>query len=197
MSKPNENKDYPPVQIALDNFGEVARLAAIQELKIRFLANKTNAIADSAYEFSVFETNKKIIEHFSNLGKLDSEKADLLLKSQTIRNKILHCKFNEAVERIEALTGSTAPGPSIQMIKFDPNIGGEELLDTLFKAHAAIVKGEPGPYKDASTLSDQELGIFGGLMNCTQTGAMHMAIDIFKKSNAVLDELMNTETTIT
>lgn len=193
----NDKNHYSPVQISIDNFGEVAKLAAIQELKIRLLANKTKAIEESAYEYHVSETSKKIIEHFKSINSLTVAEADLLTKSQTIRNKILHCEFNEAVKRIEALVGSSAPGPSVQMIKFDPNIGGSALQDILLAAQNAIATGQPGPHRDASTLSDNELGIFGGLINCAQRGALEMAYNIFKKSNDVLDRLMNIDTTIT
>lgn len=191
------NKSYPPVQIAFERFGEVARLAAIQELRIRLLANKTKAIQDSAYEHHVAETNKKIIEHFTQLGHLDQVKSELLTKSQTIRNKILHCKFNTAVKRIEELVGASMQGPPVQVIKVDPNAGGEELLKTIFAVQESMATGKPGPHQSASQMSDRDVGIFGGLLNCVQTGAMDAAIQIFEKSNALLDGLMGIETTIT
>ena len=89
-----QNERYPPIQVAFDMFGEVAKLAAIQELNMRLLANKTQKIEDAAYEFSVAETNKKIIEHFTNTGDLEDHEADLLSKSQTIRNKICLAFFS-------------------------------------------------------------------------------------------------------
>ncbi len=191
----SQEKRYPPVQIAFDLFGEVARLAAIQELKIRLLANKTKVIQDSAYEFHVSETSKKIIDHFIRLGPLTAPNAELLSKSQTIRNKILHCEFAVAVKNIESLVGA-APGPSIHVIKVDPDASGEDLLKTIFAAQEAIATGRQGPQQDAAKMKDRDLGIFGGLLNIVQTGAIHQAIDIFKRSNNVLDDLMSVETTI-
>jgi hypothetical protein len=185
-----------PSQPAIDMFGEVARLAGIQELKMRLLANKTKAIQDSAYELHVFETNKKITAHFISLGKLTDENAKLLSKSQTIRNKILHCEFNVAVKKIEELMGARTQGPSVQVIKIDPSASGEDLLNNIFAAQAAIATGKKGPHQSASEMNDRDLGIFGGLISSAQTGAMKMAIEIFQRSNAVLDELMAIDTSL-
>lgn len=185
-----------PVQQSIEMFGEVSRLAAIQELKIRLLASKTKAIEDSAYEFSVAATNKKIIEHFSVLKAITDEQSDWLAKSQKIRNKILHCEFNTAIKLIEELTGTQAPGKSIQVIKIDPNSGGEELLKNLFSAHTAMAEGKAGPHQDASAMNDKDLKVLGGLLNCVQTGAMEMALDIFQKSNDLIDDLMKIDTKI-
>ena len=78
-------------------------------------------------------------------------------------------------------------------MKFDPNIKGGDLLDLLFAGQKALAEGVEGPFKDASTMNDRDLGIFGGLLHSVQTGAIQMAIDIFKKSNAVLERLSMVE----
>ena len=70
------------------------------------------------------------------------------------------------------------------------------MLDAIFAAHGAIATGIPGPPQDAPALEDRELGIFGGLLNCMQKGAMKMAVETFEKSNDLLDRLMEVETTI-
>lgn len=182
-----------PVQISFQAFGEVAKLAAIQELKLRLLANKTQVIADSAYEFHIHETSKKVVEHFKGLGKLTEIQANLLLKSQSIRNKILHCEFNAAVKKINELVGKKAAGPSVKILTVAPDATGEQLLEQIFAAQECLADGLPGNVKDASELKDHEVGIFGGLINCVQTGAMEMAFKVFEDSNALLDELMMAE----
>jgi hypothetical protein len=182
--------------MAMDLFGEVAKLAAMQELKIRLLANKTKAIEDSAYEHKVAETSNRIVEHFTSTGHLTESDVKLLIKSQGIRNKILHCEFNEAVKRIESLLGTPAPGKSVQVLKFDPKIGGLDLLSKLFATQKAIAEGTQGEHQDASKMSDRDLGIFGGLINAAHRRALHMAIEIFTQSNALLDRLMDIETTV-
>lgn len=50
-----------------------------------------------------------------------------------------------------------------------------------------------GDFQDAGTLSDGEVGIFGGLLNCVQNGAMERALESFQKSNSVIDNLMRIE----
>lgn len=186
-------KQYPPVQIAFEQFGEVSKLAAIQELRIRLLANKTESIEDAAYEHSVAATNAKVIEHFKSINAISESEIDLLLKSQTIRNKIFHGEFNEAVKRIEALLGAPAPGPTVKAIKVPKNSSGKQLLDLIFASQKAIAEGTVGPQEDVSQMGHGEAGIFGELLNCVQSGAMKMAYNIFIESNKLLDRLMAIE----
>ena len=176
-----------PSDIAINKFSEVAALAARQELILRLLANKTKAIKDAAYEYSVADTERRVIKHFSCAGHLDATQSNLLKRSRQIRNKILHCKFNEAVKRIEKLAGRKAPGPTVKVIRVDPDADGGDLLETMFQAQEDIARGRKGSNIEASKIKDD---IFAELLNCVQTGAMDIAIEIFVRSNEVLSTLM-------
>lgn len=112
----NTELERHQTELSFEIFGEVARLAVLQELKIRLLADKTESIKDAAFEFHAFETEKKVIGLFSQLGHLEPEEAPLLSKTRAIRNKILQCEFSVAVKKIEDFIGSALPGPNVQSL---------------------------------------------------------------------------------
>lgn len=179
-----------PSDIAIEFFGEVARLAAVQELKLRLLANKTKSIEDSAHAFHVHDTLQTVIGFFKDKKLLNEHDIDHLKKSQKIRNKILHCEFNVAIRHIEELVGEKVPGRSISVFKINSEGSGGEILEIISSAIDGISSNKNS---NASTMKDRDIGVFGGLLNATQTGAMTIAIEIFEKSNEIIERLINTE----
>lgn len=172
---------YPPVQIAFDLFAEVGRLAVMQELKVRLLANKTREIQDSAYAFKVSDTEDAILKYFSDKKMLTEDESKTIVATRKIRNKVLHCEFDAAVKLIEAASGKPLPGPGVKVIKIAENATGEDILKSIF--------GDAIERKDVKDTTLKEGGLFGWLLDLAQRGGFSAAIEQFKKSLEVIDRL--------
>lgn len=174
--------DISAIQAAFDCFAEVGQLAVLQELKIRLLADKTKAIQESAYAFTVAETEDAVVKYFYDKDMISMAESQLIKTTRKIRNKILHCEFDSAIKHIEKLVGPL-PGPSVTMVKLPENSSGEGILNAIFE-------GISKPRK-VSEVSLKEAGLFGWLLDVTQRGGFKAAIEQFQRAISVINRLIN------
>ena len=178
-------ESYLPVQRAFDSFAEVGRLAVLQELKVRLLANKTKEIQDSAYAFKVADTEDAVLKYFTDKKMISEDESKLIVGTRRIRNKILHCEFDAAVKLIEDVSGKPLSGPSVRVIKLAENASGEDILKSIM--------GEAVEPIEVKNTTLKEGGLFGWLLDLVQRGGFNEAITQFKRSLEVIDRL-TTET---
>jgi hypothetical protein len=190
---PMFNKSHPSIEQAFQLFAEVGKAAVLQELKVRLLASKTNEIKDSAHEYKVVKTEEAVVSHFLAKSMICDEEKDLIEKARQIRNKILHCEFDEAIKRIEELIGAALPGPSVLAVKFENDSDGAAILRKLASSQAAKAEGPKNYVTTVDQLIPEEAGMFGLFLNAVQKGAFNAALEIFKKSNGIIERLI-TET---
>lgn len=169
--------------IAVGQFSEVGRLAVMQELNTRLLANKTKEIEEAAFEYNLHKVEEAVIAHFKVKQLLSDDEEKLLKASRKIRNKILHCEFDTAMDLVCEFTGKTPKVP-VEMVKFEPGTPGAELLE--------LIQDE-SKRKDVDTLSLKEGGLFGWLLQLVMAGILKDAREIFLSSNAVIDRLLDYE----
>ena len=92
----------------LDDFKNAAAEGAVLELKLRVLANKVPELRQFAHEKVLENVEKQICEHFSH--QLAETEKPTLGRCRVLRNKILHCDFRVAREKLTELGGKVAPG---------------------------------------------------------------------------------------
>jgi hypothetical protein len=126
-------------------------------------------------------TEDAVIRYFSDKGLLSPDECKLIESTRKIRNKILHCEFDSAIELIEVLAGPL-PGPSVTMIKLPDNTSGEEILNAVFAGVAA-----PQKVSDATL---KEAGLFGWLLDVTQRGGFKVAVEQFRKALLIIDRVI-------
>ena len=168
--------------IAIEGVAEVGKLAVTQELKLRLLANKTKSIENAAYENKVSDTEEAIVNHFQLAGKISSIEIAQLKISRQIRNKILHCEFDKALKLISELTGKKVDSPVVSVIK-TTGLSTAEFLSRM----------KEGLSKPITEFKYKEVGLFGWLMQMHGSGGFHEAIGIFKRTNAIIDRLIDDE----
>lgn len=170
-----------PSDIAIENFAEVGKLAIKQELKMRLLANKTEAIKGSAFDKRFGNVEEAVIQYFRKGNHISQFEIDILTKSRQIRNKILHCEFDAAIKLIEEYNQKSLTGPSIKVLHVG-DLSGEDLLTKIknFDLHARPVE----------QMNKQDAGIFGWLLQINQKGGFEEAFKIFNLSNKIIEGLI-------
>ena len=74
------------------SFGEAARLAAIYELRMRILADKSKKTKAVSMSNNLEEVEKQIFLYFDK--ELTQEEKILLSKCRKLRNKLFHSEFS-------------------------------------------------------------------------------------------------------
>jgi hypothetical protein len=101
-------------------------MAAILELRVRLLADKHLETRPQALARNLEDTEEAVIAHFA--GSLSAEDKALVRAARRVRNKLLHCEFWTAEERLLSLNMSVARS---DIIAFSFDTGEERSLDQL------------------------------------------------------------------
>lgn len=90
-----------PVEIARLQFKAAAGEATGVELSMRMLADKVPELRAFAHSKKFEDIEDEIIKHFGDL--LSDEDKKTLSASRVLRNKILHCDFEAARDKLDEL----------------------------------------------------------------------------------------------
>lgn len=180
---------HPNIERAFGLFAEVGAQAVLQELKIRILASKTPETKNEAFAFTVAVTEEAVLNHYLALKMITQEEKTLIEKARGIRNKILHCEFDEAINRIRDLKPGAASGASVGIIKIE-GLKGEELLAAIFDQAKAKSEGR-SDYKTIESVEKTEAGIFGWFLQAIQTGALAEARQIFQDATGIIERVIS------
>ena len=136
---------------AFDLFEKVVGKAGLFELRGRLLAGRTSGLEGYSCCEKFYDTETQLLQYFDS--KLtDSEKV-ILSNARKIRNKLLHCDFSPATDRIEKLIGKSLDGGVIHL--------------NLDDYKATPVKGQSNP------------SLFGSFLEFWNSGALEEAYDVF------------------
>jgi hypothetical protein len=157
-----------PSDIFIEEFGNVAAIASIYELKLRLLADKTPALKEKSHAHRLEELEDAFITHFEKM--LTPDGITLLKTGRQLRNKVLHGDFSVAAKKVEELK----PG-------------------SLKKDGVLSVKLDTGTSKFVSGTDSRDTGIFGCLLECKTSGLFDQCRDIFAKMVGIIAQISHEE----
>jgi len=159
-------------------FQRAAAEGAWLELNLRLLADKTDGSDACAYKLEQIEAQIAVV--FA--GHLTEADVGTLRLSRQLRNKLLHGDFRQARERLHGLGVALRPG-GVRRMQIAP---GESVLQTI---ESGLANYEALPTVSDMT-STQAAGIFGWLLELSQSGALKEAERVFLRANEIVDRLM-------
>ncbi len=176
---------HPFIESVYFAFGEVGKAAAIQELKVRLLADRTKDLAIRADDKSVGQVETAVLDHYFKIGYLSDKEIRQISFARQIRNSLLHGEFDVAFDRIERAAGLKIPPTSDLAL----NVGerkGEELLNFIFDAverRTSVAGVEP------LRITNQEPQLFRRLLDLFQSGALDLAQRYFLTTTEIIDRV--------
>ena len=90
-----------PRIIVEQQYKVAAAEGAIYELKMRLLADEIPELQQAAYDRNLGDVEKLIIKHFD--GSLSGDEKNTLELCRELRNKVLHCDFLAARDKLTSL----------------------------------------------------------------------------------------------
>lgn len=175
---------FPLTDQFLEDYKTAAAEGATVELKLRLLADKIPALQEFAHKRKLENVEAAVTRHFAT--DLSDANKETLRLCRELRNKILHCDFRVARDRLEEL-GVPRPHGSVKKVDVS-GLSRAQIAERLTKATADI--------KDsyefvADTQTTDPGSVFGWLYEMGQAGDFHYAVAEFEKASTILDRLAN------
>ncbi|OIQ97768.1 hypothetical protein GALL_202380 [mine drainage metagenome] len=172
--------ESPPQAKFLEQFRVAAGEGAVVELKLRLLADKLPSLQRLAHAPQLEEIENEVAIQFANaLG--EEEKATLSLCRQ-LRNKILHCNFSVARERLGDLgvEPQSAGVRKIDLAEVNPNEMRAKIERAVAESQCTLVSAAP---------TKQPGSVFGWLLEAGAAGDFLKAASAFRSASAIVDRL--------
>jgi hypothetical protein len=171
-----------PSDIFVEQYKTAAAEGAVVELKMRMLADKVPELQKYAHAQNLEDIEAEIAGHFGDA--LSEDERTTLALCRQLRNKVLHCKFHAAREKLEKLG-------------FDPQRSGVKKIvisglppdDIVQKIRSALGADESAFEYVAGTSSTDPGSIFAWLLELGHAGDFGMASDAFRKAATIINRL--------
>lgn len=163
-----------------EQFKVAAGEGALVELKLRLLADKLPLLQHLAHAQQLEDIEKEVAIHFAT--KLTDEEKDILALCRKLRNKVLHCNFSVARERLGEL-GAEPQSAGVRKI----DLGGVGASGIRAKVEQAIVQNQGSLVSETPT--KQPAGVFGWLLEAGAAGDFIAAASAFRNAAAIVDRL--------
>jgi hypothetical protein len=157
-----EHALHSPREIFERQYKAAAAEGALYELYMRLLADKVSELQHSAYSRRLKNVERLIVVHFSD-ALTDDEKNHLKL-CRELRNKILHCDFHEARNRLEEIGANPQPG-GVKRTDIG-GMSGQEMREQITRALADA----PGSSEYVADLGSRAGMVFGWLLEAGRAG---------------------------
>ncbi len=157
----------------LVGFREAAGLAALYEMGVRLLADKTG-LESVSLAFRFQDTEDAVRERFKS--NLSDEDRRILDHARPLRNKLLHGELRVARARVAELYG---PEPQRVRKAVLPDVLTVDALLAAVDTARALEDDDP-----------QEGNLFGWLLQMNTDGTVRNAAEVFYKAIAIVDRLM-------
>ena len=171
----------PILAMFLEPFKAAAAEGAAVELKLRLLAGKVPSLQKYAHTKHLGDIEDDLAKHFGDA--LSADEKETLRLCRQLRNKVLHSDFRAARDKLKELGMETQPGGAVKIDLPNPTIA------ELSKKLAGVKAGTEGVA--AHTLSMEEAGIYGWLLEAGSAGDFEKASNAFKSAAAIADRLAN------
>jgi hypothetical protein len=169
-------------------FGDTAPRAAAGEaagveLSMRMLADKVPELRAFTHSKKFEDIEDEIIKHFGDL--LSDEDKKILSASRILRNKILHCDFEAARNKLDELRLSPKGGV-VRKGTISPSMSPEEIQQTI----RAIAEGHGGELV-SNTPGRGPANLFGWMMELAAGNGFVLAHNAFNNAGAIIERLLN------
>ena len=167
----------------LDSFKEAAGEGAIVELKMRLLANKIPELQSFACARNLKDVEARIVRYFANqLSEQDCQTLRLCLQ---LRNKVLHCDFHAAREKLTEL-GLPSGNGSVQKVDLR-DLSTQQKVEKISEvAHGKINNAQT----IAESSSTKEGTVYGWLLELGNAGDFTKASNVFRAATVIVDRLV-------
>jgi hypothetical protein len=172
-----------PVEIFRSQFKAAAGEAAGVELSMRMLADKVPELRAFAHSRKFEDIEDEIIKHFGDL--LSDEDKKTLSASRVLRNKILHCDFEAARNKLDELGLSPKRGV-VRKATISSSMSAEEIQRTV----RAIAEDQGGELVSNSP-GRGPANLFGWMMELAAGNGFVLALNAFKKAGTIIERLLN------
>lgn len=171
-----------PSDIFVEQYKAAAAEGAIVELKLRLLADKIPALQKYAHAQKLEDIETEVARYFGT-SVSDEDKRALFLCRQ-LRNKVLHCNFRAARDKLEELGDKPGRG-GVKAV----NVSGLSGASLAEKIRGAVA-GVKGTFQYVADTSSTNPGsVFGWLLELGAAGDFRKAVDAFKNASAIVDRL--------
>ena len=174
----------PPHALYLDQYRLASCEGAVVELKLRLLVDKIPQLQKFAHAQKLEDIENEISRHFGEV--LSQDEMSALALCRQLRNKILHCNFSEAREKLAALGAEPQPG-RVKTV----HVSGLTAAQIVAKTTSAIA-GQPGTFEYVAMSPTKTPGrVFGWLLEMGASGDFLRAAQVFRDAAAIVDRLAN------
>jgi len=162
-------------ELFTQQFERAAGKAAVFELEIRLVADKTPELTKFAHEQTLNPILTPFIEHFT--AQLSDEDKQMLKTAQVLRNKIVHGDFKAAADKLDQPSGGVThfkglPTEGKHLVKFFQGVADGKLAGTPVRQQSA-----------------KAVGVFGWLLEGGRNGTFAEAEKAFRSAIAIVDRL--------
>jgi hypothetical protein len=172
-----------PVEMVRSQFKAAAGEAAVLELSMRMLADKVPALRAFTHSKNFEDIEDEIIKHFG--GLLSEEDKKTLSASRVLRNKILHCDFEAARNKLDELGLSPKRGV-VRRGTISPSMSAEEIQRTIH----TIVEGHGGELV-SDTPGRGAANLFGWMMELAAGNGFVLSLRAFNNAGAIIERLLD------
>jgi hypothetical protein len=172
-----------PVEIVRSQFKAAAGEAAGVELSMRMLADKVPALRAFAHSKNFEDIEDEIIRHFGDL--LSDEDRKTLSASRVLRNKILHCDFEAARNKLDEMGLSPKRGV-VRRGTISPSMSAEEIQRTI----RLIAEGHGGELV-SNTPGRGPANLFGWMMELAAGNGFVLSLNAFNNAGTIIERLLN------
>jgi hypothetical protein len=167
-----------PRLLAEQKFKSASGEAALFELRMRMLAGGIPGTQDKAIDVKLSVVRDGILAHYAE--KIRADETQLLRHACTLRNKLLHCEFSSARQKLETLDPKPRDGGIVRL-----DFGSDH--QKIFEAIAGRDVGQrPVAQTKTRTLRD----VYGWLNECQGANEFDEASAVFEQANSLLENLL-------
>lgn len=174
--------ESPPHTVFLEQYKFASGEGAVVELKLRLLADKIPSLQKFAHVQRLEDIENEIAQYF---GKTLSDKdKNTLALCRQLRNKILHCNFSVARQKLAEL-GTESPSGGVKKV----DLAALNHAQVQSKAEKAIA-GNPDTFVYVSdSPTTNAASVFGWLLEVGASGDLIAAVKSFREAAAIVDQL--------
>ena len=166
----------------MEQYKTAAADGAAIELKLRLLADRTPALQEYAHARRLEDIEAEVARHFGS-SLSDEDKKTLTLCRQ-LRNKVLHCDFRAARDKLGELGVETRRG-GVRRVDVS-GLSGTPMIERI----RAAIAGAEGTFEYVADTSSVDPGsVFAWLIELGNAGDFRQASDAFRSAAAIVDRL--------
>jgi hypothetical protein len=168
------------IEAFISLYQQAAAAGSVLELKLRMLCEAVPALHEFAHIQKLEDVEDQVVRHFKE--HLSESEQAWLASCRQLRNKILHCDFREARQRLKK-NGAASSAGKVWFMKVDPASA------TADEIRAALQDVKSSLRSVADTSSTEEGTVFGWLLELGASGDFKLAAETFQGAIALLDRL--------